>query len=62
MLSAWRPDLVHQVLDLLTPDRMRVMIRAQQYEDRCTETERWFQAKYISEKITEGMLDEKLWD
>ena len=57
LLSAWRPDLVHQVLDLLTPDRMRVMICAQQYEDRCTETERWFQAKYISEKITEGMLD-----
>ena len=57
LLSTWRPDLVHQVLDLLTPHMMRVMIWAQRNKDRCTETEKWFQAKYILEKITEGMFE-----
>ena len=52
ILSDWRPDLIQKVLDLLTPDKVRVAAIAQRYEDKCTEVERWYGTKYQMEKIS----------
>ena len=51
ILSDWRPDLIQKVLDLLTPDKVRVAAIAQRYEDKCSEVERWYGTKYQVEKI-----------
>jgi len=57
LLSSWRPDLITEVLEQLTPQRVRVAVIAQQYGDKCTDTEKWYGAKYKSEKIPQEKLD-----
>merc|ERR1719228_268393 len=57
LLSSWRPDLITEVLDQLTPQRVRVAVIAQQYAEKCSDTERWYGAKYKCEKIPEEKLD-----
>ena len=56
LLSSWRPDLITEVLDQLTPQRMRVFVSAQKYAEKCKEKEKWYGAKYKSEKIPEKMV------
>jgi len=51
LLSEWRPDLINTVLDLLKPDKVRVAVIAQRYEEKCTEAERWYGTKYKVENI-----------
>ena len=57
LLSSWRPDLIREVLDHLTPGRMRVLVCAQKYADKCSDTEKWYGAKYNSEKMSKEMLE-----
>jgi len=60
ILASWRPDLITEVLDQLTPHRVRVAVIAQQYAEKCDVTEKWYGAKYKCEKIPKEKLDN--WD
>ena len=51
LLTEWRPDLITEVLDHLTPARVRVAVVAQQFAEECADTEPWYGAKYRCEKI-----------
>ena len=49
--------MITEVLDCLTPEKMRVLVCAQKYSDKCSDTEKWYGAKYKSEKMTKAMID-----
>ena len=49
--------MITEVLDCLTPEKMRVLVCAQKYADKCSDTEKWYGAKYNSEKVTKAMID-----
>jgi len=57
LLSEWKPELVTEILNLLTPDRVRVAITAQQYKDRCNMEEKWYGTKYHTGKIEESLIE-----
>merc|ERR1712013_956940 len=57
ILASWRPDLITEVLDQLTPHRVRVAVIAQQYAEKCDVTEKWYGAKFKCEKIPKEKLD-----
>jgi len=51
LLTDWRPDLITDVLNNLTPESVRIGLISQQFADKCTSTEPWYGAKYNCEKI-----------
>jgi len=57
LLSSWRPDLISEVLEKLTPERVRVAVIAQQFGEKCTDTEKWYGSKYKCEKISQEKLN-----
>ncbi|CAK1554529.1 unnamed protein product [Leptosia nina] len=59
LLSEWRPDLVQEMLDLLTPERVRLAVIAKCFGDKCKETEPWYGTKFMQEDISEEQL--KVW-
>ncbi|XP_023937741.2 insulin-degrading enzyme [Bicyclus anynana] len=58
LLTDWRPDLIDELLALLTPDNVRVGVVAKCFEHKCTNTERWYGTKYLQEDIEEARLNE----
>ncbi|XP_039761918.1 insulin-degrading enzyme [Pararge aegeria] len=58
LLSDWRPDLIEELLSLLTPDNVRVGVVAKCFESKCTKTEPWYGTKYLQEDIEEARLNE----
>ncbi|XP_049883205.1 insulin-degrading enzyme [Pectinophora gossypiella] len=58
LMSEWRPELIDELLALLTPDNVRVGIVAQQFGDKCTMTEPWYGTKYLQEDISEEKIKE----
>ena len=50
-MTDWRPDLITDVLNNLTPESVRIGLISQQFADKCTSTEPWYGAKYNCEKI-----------
>ena len=64
-VAEWKPELITEVLDHLTPARMRVMVVAQHFADKCgdtdVETEPWYGAKYQCEKLSEDKIKTWTW-
>ncbi|XP_045516771.1 insulin-degrading enzyme isoform X1 [Pieris brassicae] len=56
LLSEWRPDLIRETLELLTPDRVRLAVVAKRFADRCVLTEPWYGTKYLQEDIDDETL------
>ncbi|KAI8426703.1 hypothetical protein MSG28_014409 [Choristoneura fumiferana] len=51
LLTEWRPELIDELLDLLTPENVRVGIVAKCFGDKCTQVEPWYGTKYLQEDI-----------
>ncbi|CAG9574977.1 unnamed protein product [Danaus chrysippus] len=60
LMTDWRPDLVDDMLALLTPENVRVGIVAKCFEKKCTQIEPWYGTKYLQEDIEESLL--KRWE
>lgn len=58
LLTEWRPELIEDVLSRLVADNCRVTIIGQKIADKCTETEKWYQTKYHTEKIDKATIEE----
>lgn len=56
LLTEWRPDLITDLLDKLTPAAVRVAVVGQQFADRCSREEEWYGAKFHTEKLEEGKV------
>ncbi|CAK1587423.1 unnamed protein product [Parnassius mnemosyne] len=57
LMTEWRPELIEELLDQLTPDNVRVGIVAKRFGDKCTQTEPWYGTKYLQEDIEEATID-----
>ncbi len=59
-LSEWKPQLITDVIEKLTPENVRVAVIAQQYSDLPDlQAERWYGTKYKTEDIPKEKL--KAW-
>lgn len=47
----WRPDIINQIMENLTPQKIRVHVVGKIYENIANETESWYGTKYKKEKI-----------
>lgn len=56
VVSEWRPDLIKYVLDMLTPQNMRVVIVDQTAHWKCNEIEPVYNTKYGTEKIPKSKI------
>ncbi|KAG7298349.1 hypothetical protein JYU34_017951 [Plutella xylostella] len=56
IMSEWRPDLIEELLNLLTPENVRVGIVAKAFADKCTMVEPWYGTKYLQEDIDEETI------
>ncbi|KAG8271132.1 hypothetical protein J6590_069508 [Homalodisca vitripennis] len=56
LLSEWRPDLVQKVLGYFTPQNVRVAVVGKMFENKATESEKWYGTKYKQEKIPEDTI------
>lgn len=56
LLEEWKPDLVESLLDLLTPDNVRIGIVAQEFEDICKNEEKYYGTKHNISKIPDDLL------
>ncbi|XP_071641482.1 insulin-degrading enzyme-like isoform X1 [Temnothorax longispinosus] len=57
VFTEWRPDLIEQIMEYLTPKNIRIHVVAKAYESIANETESWYGTKYKKEKISKKMLD-----
>lgn len=57
LLTDWRPELIQDVLDKLSPCNSRIIIVGQKTKDKCTNEERWYKTKYHYEKIEQSTID-----
>lgn len=58
LMTDWRPELINELLSLLTPENVRVGIVAKAFRDKCTMTEPWYGTKYLEEDIKPSLLKE----
>jgi len=56
LVSEWKPERITEILNQLTPARVRVTITAQRFQDSCDQEEKFYGAKYKTEKIDEHKL------
>ncbi|XP_077261361.1 insulin-degrading enzyme-like isoform X1 [Temnothorax americanus] len=57
VFTEWRPDLIEQIMEYLTPKNIRIHVVAKAYESIANETESWYGTKYKKEKVSKKMLD-----
>ncbi|CAG2168148.1 unnamed protein product [Oppiella nova] len=50
-MDEFRPDLITDLLNHLTPDRMRVTVVSKQFTTIADQTEKWFSTKYTQQDI-----------
>ncbi|CAB3224477.1 unnamed protein product [Arctia plantaginis] len=58
VMTEWKPELVTELISLLTPENIIVHIAAKVFKDKCTTTEFWYGTKYHVEYIDEIQLKE----
>ncbi|XP_075989549.1 insulin degrading metalloproteinase [Anticarsia gemmatalis] len=58
IMTEWKPELITELLSLLTPENVRVGVVAKAFGDKCTMTEPWYGTKYLQEDIDESKLKE----
>ncbi|CAG2172600.1 unnamed protein product, partial [Oppiella nova] len=51
LLDEFRPDLITDLLNHLTPDRMRVTVVSKQFTTIADQTEKWFSTQYTQQDI-----------
>uniref|UniRef100_A0A2A4K9R5 Insulin-degrading enzyme n=1 Tax=Heliothis virescens TaxID=7102 RepID=A0A2A4K9R5_HELVI len=58
LMTEWKPELITELLSLLTPENVRVGIVAKGFADKCTMTEPWYGTKYLQEDIEDSKIQE----
>lgn len=53
----WRPDLIEEIMEYLTPQNIRIHVVAKAYENITNETESWYGTKYKKEKLSKEKMD-----
>ncbi|KAM0735141.1 Insulin-degrading enzyme [Formica fusca] len=56
----WRPDIINQITEYLTPQNIRVHVVGKVYENIANETESWYGTKYKKEKIPTDIIS--MWE
>ncbi|KAJ0170064.1 hypothetical protein K1T71_014670 [Dendrolimus kikuchii] len=56
IMTEWRPELIEELLALLTPENVRVGIVPRCFADKCTQSEPWYRTKYMQEDIEEPTI------
>ncbi|XP_065350636.1 insulin-degrading enzyme-like [Cloeon dipterum] len=57
LLSEWKPDLINQVMEKLTPDNCRIRIVSKEFESIADQTEKWYGTKYKIEDIPSELIE-----
>ncbi|XP_076655297.1 insulin degrading metalloproteinase isoform X2 [Halictus rubicundus] len=57
LFMSWDPDLIESVMKYLVPEKVRIHVIGQLYENICNETEKWYGTKFKKEKIPESIID-----
>jgi len=57
IFTEWRPDLIEQVMEYLTPQNIRIHVVAKAYDNIANETESWYGTKYKKEKIPKETME-----
>ncbi|PZC78546.1 hypothetical protein B5X24_HaOG202112 [Helicoverpa armigera] len=56
LMTEWKPELIQELLSLLTPENVRVGIVAKCFAEKCTMTEPWYGTKYLQEDIEDSKI------
>ncbi|XP_076297777.1 insulin degrading metalloproteinase isoform X2 [Lasioglossum baleicum] len=57
LFMSWEPDLIESIMKYLVPEKVRIHVVGQLYENICNETERWYGTKFKKEKIPKSIID-----
>ncbi|KAG8198306.1 hypothetical protein JTE90_021560 [Oedothorax gibbosus] len=57
LIQDYKPELIQQLLNLLTPENIRIAVVGKKFEDTCCETEKWYGTKYKLEPIESELLE-----
>ncbi|KAG8188554.1 hypothetical protein JTE90_007162 [Oedothorax gibbosus] len=57
LIQDYKPELIKQLLNLLTPENIRIAVVGKKFEDICCETEKWYGTKYKLEPIEGELLE-----
>lgn len=57
VFTEWRPDLIEEIMEYLTPENIRIHVVAKAYESIAIETEKWYGTKYKKEKVSKDIMD-----
>ncbi|XP_058058342.1 insulin-degrading enzyme [Anopheles bellator] len=57
LISEWRPDLVTDLLEKLTPKNARMIVVGQKCSELATDQERWYGTRYGVQKIEPSVLE-----
>lgn len=60
VLTTYRPDLIQQVLDQLTPQQVRVYVVSKKFKDKTELVEPWYGSHYNARKIDPEVI--KKWN
>ena len=57
VLSDWNPELINEILDMLTPERIRISTMGKLFEPICELKEKWYGTKYHMENISRENIE-----
>ncbi|CAG2165740.1 unnamed protein product, partial [Oppiella nova] len=60
LFHEFKPDLITDIVNLLTPDRMRVIVVAKKFATIADQTEKWFSTKYKQQDIPKEKIQKWL--
>ncbi|XP_011869711.1 PREDICTED: insulin-degrading enzyme-like [Vollenhovia emeryi] len=55
--TEWRPDLIEEIMEYLTPHNIRIHMIGKAYESITNETEEYFRIKYVKKKMSKETMD-----
>lgn len=56
-LVEWKPELIQELLSMLTPERIRIAVIGKVFEPVCDQSEKWYGTKYNLGKISKELIE-----
>ncbi|XP_053988603.1 insulin-degrading enzyme [Hylaeus volcanicus] len=57
LFQEWDPDSIEQVMEYLTPEKVRIHVIGKVYESIANETEKWYGTRFKKEKIPQDIIN-----
>ncbi|XP_070209984.1 insulin-degrading enzyme-like [Littorina saxatilis] len=57
LFNEFRPDVINMILDLLTPENIRVQVVSKKFEGKTDKTEEWYGTQYRVDDIPDEILE-----